>query len=109
MEGPRAVCKEDLPSLRALTDLVMRVGLVDQFAQLFNEDNFENLTVCADEGKCVCHVGMTQSGAVLFGRPIRVACIGGVCTHPDYRKQGLASACFDAAFQKARADGVDIM
>jgi predicted N-acetyltransferase YhbS len=109
MEGPRGVRKEDMPSLRALTGLVMREGLVDQFAQLFNEDNFENLIVCAEDGKCVSHVGMTQGGAVLYGCPIRVACIGGVCTHPDYRKQGLASACFDFAFQKAYDEGVDIM
>jgi GNAT superfamily N-acetyltransferase len=86
----------------------MREGLVDQFPQLFHPGNFENLRVCLDEGKVVSHVGMTQQDAVLFGCSIRVACIGGVCTHPDYRKLGLASACFDAAFDKARADGVDI-
>jgi hypothetical protein len=52
---------------------------------------------------------MTKGGAVLQGCPIRVACIGGVCTLPEYRKQGLASACFDDALQKAHQDGVDIM
>jgi len=109
MEGPRGVRKAEMTSLRELTGLVMRVGLVDQFAQLFNEDNYENLIVCVGDGKCVSHVGMTQGGAVLFGCPIRVACIGGVCTHPDYRKRGLASACFDFAFEKARNEGADIM
>jgi len=52
---------------------------------------------------------MTERDAILFGCRIKVACIGGVCTHPEYRKQGLASACFDDAIRKARADGVDIM
>jgi predicted N-acetyltransferase YhbS len=109
MEGPRGVRSEDIASLRALTDLVMREGLVDQYPQLFNADNYENLRVCVDEGKCVCHVGMTERGAVLFGCPIQVGCIGGVCTHPDCRNQGLASACFDDALRKAREDGVDVM
>jgi GNAT superfamily N-acetyltransferase len=87
----------------------MRVGLVDQYVQLFNEDNVDNLRICVDDGICVSHVGMTEGWAVLQGCPIQVACIGGVCTHPDYRKRGLASACFDDALRKARQDGVDIM
>jgi hypothetical protein len=52
---------------------------------------------------------MTQRGATLFGCAIRVCCIGGVSTHPDYRKLGLASACFDDAAAKALRDGVDVM
>jgi hypothetical protein len=98
-----------MESLRALTSIVMREGLVDQFGQLFNEDNYANLRVCSDGGRCVCHVGMIERGAVLFGCPIKVGCIGGVCTLPEYRKQGLASACFDDALRKAVADGVDLM
>ena len=109
MEGPRGVRPADLGSLRALTDLVMREGLVDQFAQLFCEDNYENLRVCVDDNRCVTHVGMTEGEAVLYGCRIQTACIGGVCTHPDYRKKGLASACFDDALRKSREDGVDIM
>src|SRR5690348_8886220 len=109
MDGPRGARKEDLPSLRALTDLVMREGLVDQYVQLFNEDNYENLRICVEDGKCVSHVGMTEQGAVLLGCPIHAACIGGVCTHPDYRKRGFASASFDDAARKAREDGIDLM
>jgi predicted N-acetyltransferase YhbS len=109
MDGPRGVRPEDLASLRALTDLVMREGLVDQYVQLFNEDNYENLRVSVDNGKCVCHVGMIERDAVLLGCRIQVGCIGGVCTHPDFRKRGLASACFDDALGKARKEGVDLM
>src|SRR5207237_1275638 len=32
-----------------------------------------------------------------------------VCTDPDFRCNGFASACFDDAMQKAYDDGVDIM
>jgi predicted N-acetyltransferase YhbS len=109
MEGPRGLRKGELESLRAMTDVVFRPNMPEQYPHLFNEANFENLHVCLDDGRCVSHVGMTERGATLFGCPIRVCCIGAVSTHPDYRGQGLASACFDAAVQKAYNDGVDVM
>ncbi|HLJ56386.1 MAG TPA: GNAT family N-acetyltransferase, partial [Chthonomonadaceae bacterium] len=109
MDGPRGVCEQDMASLRALTGIVMRPELVDQYPQLFNPANYENLRVCADGEKLVAHVGMTQRNAILYDCRIRTACIGGVCTLPEYRKQGLASACFDDALRKARAEGVDLM
>jgi predicted N-acetyltransferase YhbS len=109
IDGPRGVRVEDQTSLRALTDKVMRVGLVDQYPQLFDVYNGENLSICADDGKCVSHVGMIQRWATLQGCTIRVGGIGGVCTDPDYRNQGLASLCFDRAMAKAHTDGVDLM
>jgi predicted N-acetyltransferase YhbS len=108
-EGPRGLRKGELESLRAMTSIVFRPSLVDEYPQLFKEENFENLRVCLEDGKCVSHVGMTERGAALFGCRIQVCCIGAVSTHPDYRGQGLASACFDAAVQKAYDDGVDVM
>lgn len=109
MDGPRALRAGELPALRELTSVVFRPSLVDEYPQLFHADNFANLRVCFDDGRCVSHVGMTQQNAALFGCPVRVGCIGGVATHPDYRGQGLASHCFDDAVNKARGDGVDFM
>ncbi len=109
MEGPRGVRKEEFTTLRELTDAVFRVNMIDEYPQLFNADNLENLRVCVDVGRCVSHVGMTQRHASLCGSLIRVCCIGAVSTFPEYRKQGLASACFDDAVQKAYQDGVDVM
>ncbi|MBV9468634.1 MAG: GNAT family N-acetyltransferase [Abitibacteriaceae bacterium] len=109
MEGPRALRKNELDAVRALTGTVFRPTLVDEFPQLFNEDNLENLRVCVDDGKCVSHVGMTERDATLFGCAIKVCCIGAVSTLKEYRGQGLASACFDDAVRKAFGDGVDVM
>src|SRR5438045_4062433 len=97
IEGPRGARPDELPSLRELTDQVFRPGMIDQYPQLFNADNAECLRVCVDDGKCVSHVGMSERNAVLFGCPIKVCCIGGVGTLPEYRGKGLASACFDDA------------
>jgi predicted N-acetyltransferase YhbS len=110
MQGPRGLRPEELPSLRELTGTVFRPRLVDEYPQLFHEENFENLRVCLDgDGRCVSHVGMTTQPASLFGCTIQVGCIGAVGTLPDYRGQGLASRCFDDAVEKARHDGTDIL
>lgn len=109
MEGPRGLQSGEMDSLRELTDIVFRPGMMGQYPQLFNEDNKENLRVCVDNGKVVSHVGMKEQGALLFGCRIETVCIGGVATHPDYRKLGLASACFDDSLRKSREDGVDLM
>lgn len=110
MEGPRAVGEHEMESLRALTGTVFRTTMFEEYPQLFNADNLENLRVCLDDaGRCVSHVGMKQQDASLYGCRIRTACIGAVSTDPAYRKQGLASACFDDAAEKAYRDGVDIM
>jgi predicted N-acetyltransferase YhbS len=113
MEGPRAVRKEEFESLRMLANNVFRSStdedMPSQYPQLFSEDNFENLRVCLDAGQCVSHVGMTERHASLLGCRIQVCCIGAVATLPEYRGQGLASACFDDAVSKAYRDGVDVM
>ncbi len=109
MDGPRAARPDEVDALRQLTDVVFRKGMPEQYPQLFNAENLENLRVCFDGPICTSHVGMVQREALLMGCRIRVCCIGAVSTHPDYRKQGLASACFDDAVKKAHADGVDVM
>jgi len=113
IEGPRAVKPEEFESLGELVGTVFRPSsrhrMFAEYPQLFNADNFENLRVCVEEGRCVSHVGMIERGASLFGCPIQVCCIGAVSTYKEYRGQGLASACFDDAVQKAYQDGVDLM
>jgi len=109
MEGPRELRREEMPSLKRLTDICFWEGLVDKYPQLFNEDNLENLRVIVEKGEVISHVGMTEQWASIFGCRLRVACIGAVCTHPDYRMQGLATRLFSDACEKAYADGVDFM
>ncbi|MCX6378564.1 MAG: GNAT family N-acetyltransferase [Armatimonadetes bacterium] len=115
MEGPRGVRLEEIESLHNLTDMVFRPSTVNppvmakQYPQLFNADNYDNLRVCVEGGICVSHVGMKMQDAYLFGCRMRTACIGGVCTHPDFRKMGLASQCCNDAWRIAYETGVDVM
>ncbi len=109
MEGPRPVERDEWESLKRLTGAVFRPTLTDQYPQLFNEDNRENLIVIVEDGECVTHCGMIERWATILGCTVKVCCIGAVCTLPEYRGRGLASAAFEYCIGKAYQDGVDLM
>ncbi len=109
MEGPRGLRIEEMQSMKRLADICFWKGLVDKYPQLFNEDNLENLRVIVEDGEVISHVGMTEQYLSVYGCLLQVACIGAVCTHPDYRRRGLATRLFNDACEKAYRDGVDFM
>ena len=109
MDGPRPLHSDEWEQLNTVVETVFRPGMFEQYPQLFNETNRDNLRVVAADGKVVSHVGMIQRPASLLGCSIQVCCIGGVATLSDYRERGYASAAFADAVAKARADGVDLM
>ncbi len=108
-EGPRALQAGEWEQLNQLVSTVFRPQMFRDYPQLFNDDNRENLRVVAEDGKVVCHVGMTERPASLAGCRIDVACIGAVSTLGDYRGRGFASQAFQDACSKGAADGVDVM
>ena len=54
-----------------------------------------------DQG-VVSHVGLYRRIGTWKGRRARIAGIGGVCTHPDFRRQGYAGVALTAAVQTLR-------
>jgi aminoglycoside 2'-N-acetyltransferase I len=52
----------------------------------------------ADE-QPICHVGLYRREGIWKGRKTRIGGIGGVTTHPDFRRQGFASVALNAAVQ----------
>lgn len=113
MDGPKGAGAEGLASALELSDLVFRAGtgrsMAAEFPLLFREDNGENLRVFTDEGRVVALVGMVEREVLLLGTRHRVGCIGSVCTHPDYRGQGLATRLMEDARRKALADRVEVL
>jgi aminoglycoside 2'-N-acetyltransferase I len=56
----------------------------------------------------VCHVGLfTRTAARWNDREVTIGGIGGVATHPDRRKSGLATAAMRAAMQCFAREGKD--
>ncbi len=109
LDGPRSLRTGEMAALRALEAKVFRPSMPDEYPQVFNEDTYEGLTVCFDGPRCVSHAGMVIRGASIFGCRIDVGLIGGVATDPEYRGQGLAGACVDHAFARARREGLDFV
>ena len=85
------------PLVKPLFDMVQPSGLVD----LARPDL--RVIVEADE-QPVCHVGLHRRDGIWRGRKIRIGGIGGVVTHPDFRRQGLASIALDAALHTLREE-----
>ena len=115
LEGPRAAKPEELIDVVNLVNSVFKIKpgspsiLMDLFPQLFNMDNLENLRVVTYDGKLVSHVGIWEGELLIYGCWFKVGMIGSVCTHPNYRNRGYASALVRDAFSKMRRDGIDLV
>ncbi len=109
IDEPRAVLKAEIESLHKLLGFTFRPTMMEEYPSLFNPENWDNLRVCVENGKCVSHVGMKQQDALLYGCKIRTACIGAVGTDTAYRNRGLATRCLEDAIEKAEREGVDMM
>jgi predicted N-acetyltransferase YhbS len=103
---------EELPEVVRLANRVFSPNdweMGTGFPLLFCEANAEQLRVIDRAGEIVSHVGICVRDALLLGTPVRMACIGAVCTHPDHRGQGLASRLMADARAHAVAQGADLM
>ncbi len=111
--GPRGTRPGEIDKLMELVDGIFAsnwpVRMRGRFPALFSEENLDNCRIILDGGRPVSHVGYLVRDAVIAGPPIRIASIGAVCTHPDYRKRHLASAILDDCEQRMREQGVDVV
>jgi GNAT superfamily N-acetyltransferase len=91
------------PRVKPLFDLVWPPETIAQRAWANVEFAHADLRVIveADE-QPVCHVGLYRRTGIWRERPIRIGGIGGVLTHPDFQRQGLASVAIDAALHTLR-------
>ncbi len=65
--------------------------------------------VIAHRGEPVSLIGVFHNEVSVYGNPMRIASIGGVCTHPDYRGQGLASRLLDYCTRRLLEEGARLV
>jgi aminoglycoside 2'-N-acetyltransferase I len=61
--------------------------------------NAELRVLVESDEQVVCHVGIYRREGIWKGRKIRIGGVGGVVTHPDFRRRGFASVALNAAVQ----------
>lgn len=80
-----------------------------QYPLMFAPENREGLRIAVEGGTPRALVGVCIRDAVLLGARLRVASIGAVCTEPQQRGRGLASAVMADARDYARRCGASLM
>ena len=61
------------------------------------------------ENKPVSQIGIFHDQIKLYDGTIRTGSIGGVCTHPDYRRQGLATRLMEHCTEQLVKEGARLM
>lgn len=111
MEGPRALRPGELEPLVALTNLVFRPEGGDmgkEFSYFLHAENAAHLRVCAEGERIVAHCGYRPAEMLILGARVRAACLGAVCTHPDFRGKGLATELLGDALGTMKSEGVSL-
>lgn len=115
MEGPRPVRNEELSQVLELINSVFRTsgGLAptmgEEFPLLLSEKNSPNMRVIFEEGRPVSNVNYYPATVSIRGARVRVASVGSVCTHPDYRGKNYASMLLDDVESSMVQEGTEIM
>ena len=114
MEGPRSVRRDEFKETMGLLDDIFRGGqrgrMESEFATVYrNEEKIcRNLLIIKEEGRIVSHVALIPRRFHIDGITLKVGGIGGVATHPDYRRRGFAGILLKEAIRRMEKEGYDI-
>jgi hypothetical protein len=114
INGPRAAKIEELPQIVKLTSWVFgfeKYGLYEDslLPHVFCSQNIENLRVITVNEEVVSHLAIWEGWLYIYGIRLKVGLVGCVCTHPNHRRKGYASALVKDAFMKMSKDNVDLV
>ena len=114
-DGPRPARPDELPEVLDLINTVFRTDermpatMGREFPRLLSAANADHLYITKVDDKAVAHVGVYEQTIITGEAHLPVACVGAVCTHREYRGQGLAGALMDLAVDRAKASGNVLM
>gem|GEM_PF-1073753 len=121
LDGPRPVRQAEWAAVRRL-DALCFPGFVDEAEEpplrfggagggsaRHTSPRHEDIEVLCYRGMPISKIGIYYNQVNMCGSPLRIASIGGVCTHPDYEGQGLATRLLDHCARKATGLGARLM
>jgi predicted N-acetyltransferase YhbS len=113
VDGPRLVRREEAEELSHL--LCGIFGFDHYYNKEFISDALQRpvhrrgATIIAEDGKPVSHILTTVDQVSVYSCHLKVASIGGVCTHPHYRHRGYASLILQESLRAATAAGARVL
>jgi N-acetylglutamate synthase-like GNAT family acetyltransferase len=113
IEGPRQCRESELQETLAVLDLIFhscktrRMGKYYPYA--YGPRNLHNMRIMKADGRIIAHAAIYPRFVnTLDGLELKVGCIGGVATHPDYRGKGYATAILNDCIGKMEQEDYDI-
>jgi GNAT superfamily N-acetyltransferase len=105
-EGPRTLQPQELAAAYELSDLCFgHSTLIDLPPGPYRPTRTQTVEVMSLGGRPVCQMGLKYSRLSVCGNSVRLASVGGVGAHPDYRGLGLATELLAHCLQKIRERG----
>src|SRR6266498_4369368 len=111
-DGPRLVRREELIDSVRLFRICFGGPEIDNEEEIlasYVPPRRGGTYVLIHEGQPVSQIGIFHDRLKLYDADIRVGSIGGVCTRPDYRRQGLASHLMEHCTQQLVKEGARLM
>lgn len=111
-DGPRLLRREEAIDSERLSRLCFGGPEIDNEEEIlanFVQPRRGGWYVVADQGKPVSQIAIFHDQLKMYDGTIQVGSIGGVCTHPEYRKQGLASRLMEHCTQRLVDEGAQLM
>ncbi len=114
LEGPKACQEREFGPTLDLLNLVFRTSrgqppdIGQNFPHMYQESNRHNLHIIKVGGKVASHVGIFPAQVAIREVSLKVAGIGGVATHPDYRKRGYAYLLLQDCLRKMERENFDL-
>jgi len=110
LDGPRLIQREELAASYRLAVLCFPgMAREENQSASYTPPRRGGTQVICHRGVPVSQISITHSRVNVCGSYLRVASIGDVCTHPDYRGQGLATRLLDYCIRKLTAEGARLM
>jgi GNAT superfamily N-acetyltransferase len=113
LDGPRPLRREEWAAAQRL-ERVCFSGVLGETDSADWEASYTpprrgGWQVIAYRGEPVSLIGTFHSKVSVYGSPLRIGSIGGVCTHPDTQGQGLASRLLDYCTTKLAVEGARLI
>ena len=111
-DGPRMIRREEIIASDRLFRTCFNMPEANNEADLlasYAPPRRGGTYIMAHGGKPVSQIGIFHDQLKMYDEMIRTGSIGGVCTHPAYRKQGLASHLLEHCTQQLVNEGACLM